>query len=99
MRFIKPLLIAAPLLFCTAYLNSATSCECGTHSGGITAYTVSGTGCCSGSVIGSGVVHTYIENEGVWAVEDSSIVNASTAQSNCCNQAPPVAGPVGPGAP
>ncbi|TXF90101.1 hypothetical protein FUA23_07625 [Neolewinella aurantiaca] len=51
MRFVKQFLLAAPLVFFTAYLNSAASCECGTHSGGITAYTVSGTGCCSGDVI------------------------------------------------
>lgn len=87
MRLVLKLLLAIPFIFFTNHLSSAISCECGTHSGGITAYTVSGTGCCSSAVLGSGVVHTYVENEGVWEVESSTVVTAQTAQGNCCNNA------------
>lgn len=93
MRFVKPLLIVAPLLFASSYLNSAKNCECGTHEDGITAYAVSGAGCCSSPVIGNGVEHTYEENEGVWEVVDSTIINAATAQGNCCDANPPAAPP------
>jgi len=63
------------------------NCECGTHATGITTYTVSGSDCCSSATQGSGIEYTYTQQDnGVWEVSTTKIIEASVAQSNCCDQ-------------
>ena len=68
-----------------ASLHGATYCSCGSHSTGITGYSVSKGGCCSGSPGAFGIEETYKQGEGgTWELESSRTIPGSEAQSNCC---------------
>lgn len=66
-------------------LSAIKNCECGSHSTAITAYSVSGDGCCSSSTVGMGQIHYYEQNEaGTWQLIRSELVAGPVAQSRCC---------------
>lgn len=72
-----------------SFAGNNTSCECGSHSTGITSFTVSGVNsdCCSGVAFGIGIDYTYIQqNNGVWMLDSSETRTAVSAQNACCNQ-------------
>jgi len=89
----KPIrLLMSIILFLSASLvaDAAKPCECGSHSTGITTYTVgTGQGCCSGTAGSGGVRYTYTEDEGVWTVSGTEPVSGNTAQNDCCPPASP----------
>ena len=63
-----------------------TPCECGDHANGITTYTVTGEGCCSSPIAANtvGFEYTYVQNEGVWTVDETTVVTGISAQKDCC---------------
>lgn len=73
-------------------LHSQTkSCECGDYETGRTFYQIVDegvdVGCCSGTATGTGIFVTYTPGEGnTWEVAEVEELEASDAQSNCCNQ-------------
>jgi hypothetical protein len=68
-------------------LSAATSCECGEHITGITAYTVSGTDCCSSSIAPDtiGFFYEYEDQGGVWRLINTTHLVGTQAQKDCCN--------------
>ena len=82
------LLITSILLLLCAWTWAITNCECGNHEIGITAYSVTGPGCCSSNTTGgTAIYHTYVFNEGAWAYSQSFLITSQAAQSFCCTAA------------
>ncbi len=65
--------------------SAVTKCECGTHSTGITAYSVEGENCCTDDVTGIGNEYTYYQQfPGVWVLDTHTTIPAQDAQDDCC---------------
>lgn len=87
----KKLLIS--ILLCgivVPLLATNKNCECGEHSTGITTYTVNGDLCCTSPIaVGTfGMQYTYIQNDGVWELDTSTMISGSDAQRHCCEPTP-----------
>ena len=59
-------------------------CECGSHATGIVAYTVDGETCCESAKVGSGSVHNYQQNNGIWEYVNTDFIAGNSAQNRCC---------------
>ncbi len=80
------ILLVIVLLFSAGILKAAKNCECGTHSTGITAWSVDAGTCCEGDPNAGGAEYTYYqESPGVWVVDTTTLVTGQSAQDDCCN--------------
>jgi len=80
------------LFLCTfvPFSFATTDCSCGTHSTGITNYTVEGTNadCCTSLFAADqGSYTTYSQqSNGVWQVDGFDLIDSSQGQEDCCRQ-------------
>jgi hypothetical protein len=79
------MMVSLTLIPFTDLLSANTKCECGTHSTGITAYTVDGEDCCNSTPGDNGFEYTYTQQgNGVWQLTGTNTITGQTAQNNCC---------------
>ena len=84
---LKRNLLSILLLFTSYALaasGSLSNCECGTHATGITAYTVTGDDCCTGTPTTTGFFHEYEYQGGVWKRISTTHITGVSAQADCC---------------
>ena len=80
------IIIVIALLFSVGLLKAHKNCECGSHSTGITAWSVDSGTCCEGTPNPGGMEYTYYEEStGIWVVDTQTPVTGQTAQDDCCN--------------
>lgn len=84
----KKLLLSITFIAFTGLAEAAdpTRCECGAHASGITAYTVTGSGCCDGSPEPDAWIHHYELNQGAWSYTGSTSISGAQAQKRCCGE-------------
>lgn len=84
---ILPFLLTVFFLLTACMLSNAkvTNCECGSHSDGITAYSVNGDDCCQSDATAVAFEHEYYEQyPGVWVLSGSTQTTGQEAQDDCC---------------
>ncbi len=61
-------------------------CSCGDFSSGVVNYSVAGADCCHDSPVGLGMILYYEQqNNGVWQLVGSDLIDGKEAQGECCN--------------